>query len=723
MPSLRGTIHRVTFHNADNGFAVLRVQVKGRRNLATVVGTAASASEGEDIEATGAWTKDAEHGLQFRADTLQTTPPHSAEGIERFLGSGVIRGIGPHFARKIVAVFGERTLAVLDESPSYLREIKGVGPRRIQRIRSSWEEHKAVRELILFLQAHGVGQARAIRIYKTYGDKAIAVVRENPYRLASDIWGIGFTTADDLAKRLGIEPDSPLRARAAIRYVLDRLTFEGHCAYPESGVIARTAELTSIDASVIASAVTTAIAEGDIVRDDPPGEEPWLYLQHLHAAETSVAKCIIELNEGRHASPRAEEQATIDRAQERIGLELALAQREAIRQATISRVLVITGGPGVGKTTIVRGILEVFSEQGLRCALAAPTGRAAKRLAESTGRNATTIHRLLEFGGAGGFQRNRKRPLEVDRLIVDEASMLDLPLMHHLLRAIPLSACLILVGDVDQLPSVGPGTVLADIIASREVPVIRLTEIFRQARESWIVRAAHQVLQGERPESAPDATGDFFFIEEEELGPIADIVTTLVRERIPSRFGLDPMRDIQVLTPMNRSELGARALNGRLQEVLNPASDSAGGPVGFAFRPGDKVIQTVNNYQKDVFNGDVGRVRKIDAIEQEMIVDHDGREVVYDFGELDELALAYALTIHKSQGSEYPAVVIPLHTQHFLLLQRNLLYTAITRGKRLVVVVGSSRALGLAVSRQDTRRRCTRLARRLHGEAAVLSLP
>jgi exodeoxyribonuclease V alpha subunit len=722
--TLSGIIERVTFHNPENGFVVLRVKAKGQRGLVTVVGQLASAVAGEYVDAAGAWTQEPEHGMQFKAEELRTTPPSTLAGIEKYLGSGLVKGIGPHYAKKIVDVFGERTLQVIDDSPAFLTEVKGIGPKRIQRIRESWGEQKVVRAIMVFLQSHGVGTARALRIYKTYGERAIDLVKSNPYRLASDIWGVGFQTADELAGRLGIDRSSPLRARAALRYVLQQLSQDGHCGYPEAGVKERTVDLTKIANEIVADAVEQQVSDQQLVRQiwdraagsGKPPSQPWLYLPSLHNAEVASAGFLRELQQEPHPLPAIDVEAALQWVERIIRLKLAPSQREAIRQATTAKVLVITGGPGVGKTTIVRGILEIFAAKKLRCGLCAPTGRAAKRLAQTTGREAKTIHRLLEYDPtSGGAKHDRDHPLNVDLLIVDEASMVDITLLSYLLRAIPPSACLALVGDVDQLPSVGPGTVLADIIASGTVTVVKLTEIFRQAEQSGIVRAAHRVNQGQLPQSAPaDHLGDFYFIEADSPPVILDRIITLVRERIPSRFGLDPFRDIQVLTPMNRSELGARNLNTVLQEVLNPGpADPEVARFGWTFRKGDKVLQTVNDYKKEVFNGDIGRIKAIDMQDQELTVDHEGKEVVYDFVELDEVSLAYALTIHKSQGSEYPAVVIPLHTQHYMLLQRNLLYTGITRGKKLVVLVGSKKALAMAVNRQDTSRRFTALCRRL----------
>ncbi len=720
---LSGIIDRVTFHNPDNGFAVLRVQAGGRRGVVTVVGTLVNPVVGEYVEATGAWQQDRDHGLQFKADDLRTTPPHTAAGIEKYLASGLVKGIGKHYARKIVAVFGERTLQVIDESPAFLQEIKGIGPRRVQRIRESWREQRAVRSIMVFLQSNGVGTARAVRIYKTYGDRAVAMVRENPYRLATEVWGFGFDTADQLARRLGIDPASPLRARAALRYKLQQLSYDrGHCAYPEAALIDETTVMTGIDRAVIAEAVEHHRREEELVREPwGGGEEPWLYLKPLFLAEMGVARAVRALGEGGHPLPGLDVERALGWVEQKMGLELAPTQRDAIRQAATRKVLVITGGPGTGKTTLVRGILEIFAARRLRIALCAPTGRAAKRLSETTGREAKTIHRLLEFDPAfGGFRRDRENYLATDLLIVDEASMVDVVLMNQLLRAVPAWACVVLVGDVDQLPSVGPGAVLKDVIASKAVPVVRLTEIFRQAGQSGIVRAAHCVNSGEEPASCEPGKGDFYVVHADTPEEILRKLILMVRERIPARFGLDPVRDVQVLAPTNRTELGTLNLNARLQEVLNPPDRLGDGPQvqrdGKTFRVGDKVLQTVNNYQKEVFNGDIGRIGAIDEQERELTVEYDGRPVVYDFGELDELALAYSLSIHRSQGSEYPAVVIPLHTQHYLMLQRNLLYTAITRGKKLVVLVGTPKAIAMAVQRQDTAARYTGLERRLREE-------
>ncbi len=713
---IAGIIERITYHNPENGFAVLQVQVKGKRDLVAVVGSVTAVTEGEHLEATGDWVVDRKFGRQFKAAEIRTAPPTTAAGIERYLASGAIRGIGASLAAKIVGRYQQQTLEMLDQYPDFLLHLGGIGRKRLKMIRESWEEQREVRRIMIFLADHGIGSARATRIFRTYGQEAIAKIKENPYRLADDIRGIGFKTADELAAKLGIDRNSPYRARAAVRYTLHELADEGHCGYPEPRVIEKTTELVSIDPKVVEEAVAYAVGEGSVVRETIT-EEPWLYLAGLHRAEVGLAKSIRRLLSARkHPLPKIDVEKAIAWVGHHLKIELAEGQKEAVRQACGRKLLVITGGPGVGKTTVVRSILEIFSTKKLKCVLAAPTGRAAKRLAETTDRTAKTVHRLLEFDPISGeFNRNQDNPLEGDLFVLDETSMVDISLGHQFFRAVPPEACVVLVGDVDQLPSVGPGTVLADIIASNVVPVVRLTEIFRQAAGSRIVSAAHAINRGEAPDiESPEGLSDFYFIESEEPEAIQDLIVRLVRERIPARFQFDPLRDIQVLSPMNRTALGSRNLNEILQAALNPPGGQAElERFGWTFRVGDRVIQTENDYQREVFNGDLGMVTKIDQDKQEMIVSFDGRPVAYDFSDLDALSLAYVLSIHKSQGSEYPCVVIPLHTQHFVMLQRNLLYTAVTRGKKLVVLVGTKKALGLAVRRQDTRRRCTALRQRL----------
>jgi len=714
--TLAGVIERITFHNLDNGYCVLKVQAKGHREPVAVVGYLSSAIAGEFIEAKGEWIADRQHGQQFKASELRTTPPHTTAGIVKYLGSGLVKGIGPKYAQKIVEQFGEKTLEVIDQSPAFLKQVKGLGPKRIELIRTSWKQNRAVHKIMAFLQSFGIGTARAVRIYKTYGENAVEQVRSNPYRLSTDIWGVGFRTADELALKLGIPRDSPRRAEAAVRYILQEASAKGHVGLPQDVVREQTAALTEIVPEIVQKAIDDLRLQDELVLEAIPEQSDLLYLKPLHLAECGVARGMIALRSGVHPLPAVDVAKALAWVEQKMGIEFAEAQREAVRQAITQKVLVLTGGPGTGKTTIVRAILEIFRAKQQRVALCAPTGRAAKRLTESTGQEAKTIHRLLEFDAAiGTFRRSRENPLDLDLLVVDETSMADLTLTNQLLRAIPAWACVVFVGDRDQLPSVGAGRVLADFIDSGTVAVVRLTEVHRQAGSSYIVRAAHAVNRGEEPESAPARQGDFFIVEADEPTAVLERIVTMVKERIPAKFHLDPFRDVQVLSPMNKSELGVHNLNAVLQAALNPQQDrnQEVARFGVTFRRGDKVIQTQNNYQREVFNGDIGRITDVDAVNQALSVDFEGRDVEYDFGDLDELQLAYCTSIHKSQGSEYPAVIIPVHTQHYVMLQRNLLYTGITRGRKLVVLVGSKKALWIAVNKTDQARRYSLLHWRL----------
>jgi len=708
--ALAGLVERVTYHNPDSGFCVLRVKIRGRRDLDTVVGHAATIAAGEFVHATGEWVNDREHGLQFRADFLRTAAPTTREGIEKYLASGMIKGVGPVYAHKLLEAFGERVFEVIENEPTRLREVEGVGPVRARRIVSGWANQRAVREIMIFLHSHGVGTTRAVRIFKTYGPDAIRIISENPYRLARDIRGIGFLSADAIASRLGIEKTALIRARAGISYALAEATDEGHCGLPLDVLVPTAEKLLDIPQARIAEALTLELAGGDVI-EDTVGDQRCIFLASLHRAEQTIAAALRAASAGQVPWPQIDADKALPWVESKTGLTLAPSQKAALRLALASKAIVITGGPGVGKTTLLNALLLILRAKGTRLALCAPTGRAAKRLSETTGLEAKTIHRLLEVDPLRGtFRRDERHPLDCDLLIVDETSMVDVPLMSSLMRAVPPRAAVALVGDFDQLPSVGPGQVLADVIASGALPVVRLTEVFRQAAESHIVTNAHRINQGLMPESPGEGeASDFYFVKAETPEEGVARVLQIVKERIPRRFGLDPVRDVQVLCPMNRGALGAQSLNVELQKVLNPVREPKVERFGWTYCVGDKVMQVANDYDKEVYNGDLGVVTRVDPSEGELDVDFDGRAVLYDFGELDEIALAYAVTIHKSQGSEYPAVVIPLSTQHYPMLERHLVYTGVTRGKKLVVLVGQPKALAIAVKGTQTRRRWSKL--------------
>ncbi|MBS0658703.1 MAG: ATP-dependent RecD-like DNA helicase [Verrucomicrobia bacterium] len=720
--AVSGSIERVTFFNADNGFAILRVAAPGRRELATVLCHLPTVQPGEWLEAQGEWQRDRDHGLQFKASEARTVPPHSHEGLVRFLGGGLIKGVGPVFARKLVAKFGEKILDVIEHESGRLEDIPGVGPERRRRIKAAWTEQRQVRDIMLFLYQHGASTARAQRIYKTYGEQAVEVVQRDPYQLARDIHGIGFRTADGIAAKLGLRSDAPVRLAAGLRHALREASAgEGHAALPRAELLAAAAQLLDAPELACARELEACLQRREFVLEQIAGE-PLVFLPPLHAAERGIAERVRRLAAAPRLWPELDAAAAAAQAERETGRTLSPSQRAALGILLGARLAVLTGGPGVGKTTLLDAWLRLVAARGARVVLAAPTGRAAQRLNQATGQPAATLHRLLEWRGEG-FERHEGRPLEGDIFVVDESSMLDLPLAHAFLRAIPPEGAVLFVGDVDQLPSVGPGLVLRSLIDSGAVPVARLTEIFRQAAESGIVTNAHRINSGELPIGATkDATsGDFFLIERAESAEVAATVEEVVARRLPARFGLDPRRDIQVLAPMNRGVCGTRELNRRLQAVLNPPREGGLDEVerfGWTFRTGDRVIQLQNNYDKEVFNGDIGRITRVEADDRELRVAFEGREreVVYDFNELDELGPASAITIHKSQGSEFAAVVIPLAAEQYLLLQRNLLYTAVTRGKRLVVVVAQRKALRRAVSETSARTRRSGLLERLRAE-------
>ena len=715
---IKGQVERITFYNEENGYTIAKIRVHGRADLVTVVGTVPGMTPGEVLKLEGEWQTHPRYGQQFKFVAHESVIPATLAGIERYLSSGLIKGIGPVMAKRLVAKFGEETLDVIGHDIERLREVEGIAEKRIDMIRTAWDQQKEIRDVMVFLQGYGVSPAYAGKIFKQYGRESITVVRENPYRLAEEVFGIGFLTADKIAAKLGIPKDSPLRAKAGIQYVLGQLADEGHMFYPFKQLITECSKILDIDEAQLPEAFHAAEAEKRIVIENtegPPLNDRAVYLTPLHVAETGIARLLNDLL----ASPKQlhlmDREAALKAAQKDLSITLADQQLRAVLEALDRKVMVITGGPGTGKTTIIRAITHIYTANRQKIVLAAPTGRAAKRMFEATGHEAKTIHRLLEFSPRiGKFKRDEQEPLDADLVVIDETSMVDTALMYNLLKAVPRRATLILVGDVDQLPSVGPGNVIRDIIASGVVPTVRFNEIFRQARQSMIIVNAHRVNSGEMPEFGKEreSSTDFYFLEVEEPEKALQRIVALCKEKIPEKFGYNTLTDIQVLTPMHKGTIGASNLNAELQRELNPSKDEIA-RAGRTFKRGDKVMQIRNNYDKDVYNGDIGRIASIDREEQQVTVNFDGKLVAYEFAELDELVLAYATSIHKAQGCEYPVVIMPILIQHFILLQRNLLYTGITRGKKLVIVIGTKKALAIAIRNNKTQMRYTLLKERL----------
>jgi len=717
---IKGQIERITYHNEENSYTIAKMKIGGRHDLVTAVGNLLSVSAGEVLKLRGEWHNHPKFGEQFKIASYESLIPATVKGIEKYLGSGLIKGIGPVMAKRLVIKFGLETLNVIETETRRLCEVEGIGDKRIGMIKKAWDDQKEIRDVMVFLQGHGVSPAYAAKIYKQYAKESVSVVQQNPYKLATDIFGIGFITADKIAENLGISKESQIRAEAGILYVLHQLSDEGHVYYPYEPLVEECKKILGVERDTIVKAFGKIASEKKIVIEDLNKEDirennKAIYLAKFHVCEVGVAARLNALIRFPKKLRSFDREKAIEWVQGELKIQLADKQKQAVKEALEKKVMVVTGGPGTGKTTIINSIIRIYRKLGQRILLSAPTGRAAKRMSEATGHESKTIHRLLEFSPKeGGFKRDENNPLDADLIVIDETSMVDTVLMYQFLKAVPKDATLILVGDVDQLPSVGAGSVLKDIIDSGCIPTVMLNEIFRQAKESLIIVNAHRVNNGQMPviEGSGDSLQDFYFFIVEDPEKAAEKIIDLCKEKIPHKFGYRPIDDIQVLTPMHRGIVGASNLNTELQKHLNSSTDELvrGGRV---LKAGDKVMQIRNNYDKDVFNGDIGRINRIDREEQEIIVNYDGRIVSYEYSELDEIVLAYAVSVHKSQGSEYPVVIMPILTQHYMLLQRNLLYTGITRGKKLVVLVGTNKAVAIAIKNNKPQKRYTLLRERL----------
>ena len=708
MEYLSGIVERITFNNEENGFSVIKIKSKGFSDLVTVVGSLAAVNVGAVVKLKGEWKYDSKFGKQFSAVDYQETVPATVAGIQKYLGSGLIKGIGPVNARRIVNCFREDTIRVIEEEPDRLIDVNGIGAKRVSMIKKAWQEQKEIKNVMLFLQSNGVSTAYAVKIFKTYGNESINTVKTNPYKLADDIWGIGFRTADKIAQKLGFDKNSYERCRSGIIYVLNELSNDGHCYAQREQLITEAQKILELDPGLLDSTIDKMIEEKSII----PDTDNAIFLPPFYFSEIGTARRIRDIMSGQCMFQSAFSEGIIEKLEKEYDIQYDDVQVDAIKTAAGSKFMVLTGGPGTGKTTTTLAVIKVFEKLGARVLLAAPTGRAAKRMSETTGMEAKTIHRLLEFKPPEGYKKNEDSQLECDVLIIDETSMVDIILMYNLLKAVSDNTIVILVGDVDQLPSVGAGNVLKDIIESGIVNVIKLTRIFRQAQGSAIITNAHKINKGEYPSLNGGRSSDFFFIEEEEPVKVVDTIKDLCAKRLPKHYKVSPIYDIQVLCPMQRGEAGAFNLNTVLQETLNP-TDVFVKYGGTQYRLNDKVMQIKNNYDKSVFNGDIGSIMSIDTEDRTLVIRFDGNDVEYDATELDEVVLAYATTIHKSQGSEYKIVVAPFTMQHYMMLQRNLLYTCVTRAKKVLVLVGSKKAIGIAVSNNKTQKRNTMLAERL----------
>ena len=721
MAQLKGHIERVTFSSEESAFAVCKIKVKEERDLVTIVGNMVNPVPGEFVELTGKWIIHPKFGSQLEVHHYKTLVPATQFGIQKYLGSGLIKGIGPVMAKRIVKQFGIKSLDIIEKDIEKLSKVDGIGKKRIEMIRKAWDEQKEVRSVMLFLQSHGVSTAYAAKIFKTYGQDSIIIVKENPYRLARDIFGIGFITADNIAEKLGIKKDDPQRIEAGLEYVLHKLADDGHVCYPYNELGEKVMQMLEVDRKIVLKAIVDSFLADRVVIEDMNEEtqdneenKKMVFLKKFHICETGITQNLKRLKRSPKSVRKIDSNKAIEWMKGKIKIKLAGKQEEAVRKSLDEKVLIITGGPGTGKTTIINAIIKILKKAGAKILLSAPTGRAAKRMSEATWERAQTIHRMLDYSMKElGFKKNNKNPLKCDVLIIDEASMIDTVLMYHLLKAVPSKATLIFVGDVNQLPSVGPGNVLNDLIVSNIFSVVTLDTIFRQAKKSLIIVNAHRINKGMFPVVANDnKKSNFYFIQKEEPEDVLNTIIDLVQKRVPGTFGVDPVDDIQVLTPMHRGIIGAGNLNHELQKILNP------GKVALQrgnreFKVSDKVMQIKNNYDKHTYNGDIGRIADINFIDQKVLLNFEGRDVEYDFTSLDEIVHAYAVSVHKSQGSEYPVVIIPVVIQHYMLLQRNLIYTAVTRGKKLVVLVGTKKALAIAINTVKSSLRYTRLSHRL----------
>ncbi len=716
MDEIHGHIERITFQNAENGWTVARLQEPRKKEVTTIVGTMTSVQVGETIRCWGGWKNDTNFGFQFQVKDYKVEQPSTVYGIQKYLASGMIKGVGKEFAKRIVKQYGVETLNVINDTPDVLMDIEGIGAKRLERIKTCWQEQKSIREVMVFMQGHGISPTYAQKVFKQYGDASIAVIQKNPYQLAKDIWGIGFKTADDAAQKLGIAKDSEMRIDAGVEWVLNELAGDGHTCFPIDKFLEKAHEILGVDAKMIDLRLETIEKEERIVTGALTIENQLtacIWLKVFHVCEKGIGSELRRLELSNSPLRKINMDKSIQWAEQNLQIQLANNQQLAVKNSLAEKVHIITGGPGTGKSTITKVILEIAKTLTQNILLAAPTGRAAKRMAEITGMEAKTIHSLLKFDfSINGFKHNRDNPLDCELIIVDEASMIDTVLMYSLLKAIPSESKIIFVGDIDQLPSVGAGNVLKDLLDSKTLPMTQLTEIFRQAKDSQIIINAHRINAGVFPNIKNAKHSDFFFVDEEDTEKMTETIVGLVKQRLPKAYGFDAINDIQVLSPMNRGIIGNRNLNELLQKKLNPSYQPLT-KAGRTFHEKDKVMQIRNNYDKDVFNGDVGRIRKIDTFEQEVTVVFDGRDVIYDFPDLDQLVLAYSVSVHKYQGSECPCVILPVHQSHYNMLFRNLIYTGITRGKKLVIVIGTMKALAMAI-------RNNRVAKRFTGLREVL---